>query len=92
MNLPDTDSSASPPSSEISSLSSARSIFNLQQQIIEQSKSIKKILEECQANQKSKSSSIFESLFQLFQSEIAMNLALRNEIIYERNRKLLFKH
>lgn len=87
MNLSDSESSATPTSlSEVSSFST-QSIFSLQQQIIDQSKSIKKILQECQTNQKNKSFSLFESLFQLFQSEIAMNLALRNQIISERNNR-----
>lgn len=86
MNLSNIESSTSTAlPSEDDSSSSISSIFNLQQQIINQSQSIKKILQECQANQKGQSFSLFDSLFQLFQSEIAMNLALRKEIINERN-------
>ena len=71
---------------DIASGSSTQSLMDLQQQIIKQSKSIKQYIldHRSQNGISSETFAALESLFELFQSEVSMNIALRKAVLYER--------
>lgn len=89
LNQKNSSSTTATLSAENASSSTAQSILDLQQQIISQSDSIKKYLQKHQNDSnKDTNLALLESLFHLFQSEVSMNLSLRNTILNERKMRI----